>query len=389
MSTKLKVLILEDLPADAELVLHELKHGGYEPEWKRVETKADFLAELNQGWEIVLADYSLPLFDGLQALELLRERGLDIPFILVSGTLGEDNAVAAMKAGASNYVMKDKLARLGPVVERELREAVDRRAHKLADEDLKFSNAMLATQQETSIDGILVVNADDKIVSYNRRFIELWAVPPELVALKDDKPVLQFVTTKLADPPAFLERVRYLNAHQQDTSREELILKDGRVFDRYSAPMVGADGHYYGRVWNFRDITKRKQAEEQIRKQAALLDATNDAIYVCALDHTVRYWNRGAERLYGWTSAEALGRKFTDLVIMELAAFELAHAALLKEGAWTGELKQLNKAEQSLVSLCRWTLLREEQGQPEKVLAINTDIPSHRLLNQTRLRNHG
>ena len=117
-----------------------------------------------------------------------------------------------------------------------------------------------------------------------------------------------------------------------------------------------------------------RRAEERIREQAALLDAANDAIYVRTLDHTVTYWNDGAERLYGWTRAEALGRKITDLGDVDREAFETAHAALLHQGNWSGELKRTNKAGKEIIVFCRWTLLRDESGRPKEVLAINTDI---------------
>jgi signal transduction histidine kinase/ActR/RegA family two-component response regulator len=94
----------------------------------------------------------------------------------------------------------------------------------------------------------------------------MWGVPPELLAPGDDESLLRYVTAKLADPPSFLQRVQYLYEHRRETSREELVLKDGRVFDRYSAPMFGTDDRYYGRVWYFRDITERKQLEEQLRQ---------------------------------------------------------------------------------------------------------------------------
>ena len=126
MNPHLRLLILEDRPTDAELMLRELRRAGYEPQWLRVETEAAFLTQLDQDWEIILADYHLPQFTGLRALELLRASGRDLPFILISGAIGEDKAVAAMKAGAHDYVMKDHLARLGPAVERELREAAGR-----------------------------------------------------------------------------------------------------------------------------------------------------------------------------------------------------------------------------------------------------------------------
>jgi PAS domain S-box-containing protein len=144
---------------------------------------------------------------------------------------------------------------------------------KRAEEELEFKNIILATQQEVSIDGILVVDERGTIISYNQRFVDMWGIPPELVAAGDDEPVLQMVTTRPADPEGFLKRIRYLYEHREENSRDEIPLKDGRIFDRYSAPMSGADGKYYGRVWYFLDITERKRAEERrLQLEARLLE---------------------------------------------------------------------------------------------------------------------
>ena len=116
MTTPLHVLILEDRPADAELIAVELRRSGFDPTWKRVETEADYCAALDAGFEIILADYRLPQFDALRALELLQARGLDLPFIIVSGAMGEELAVAALRQGAADYLLKDRLARLGQAV---------------------------------------------------------------------------------------------------------------------------------------------------------------------------------------------------------------------------------------------------------------------------------
>jgi PAS domain S-box-containing protein len=140
------------------------------------------------------------------------------------------------------------------------------------------------------------------------------------------------------------------------------------------------DGRFLYILAMIEDITERKQTDERLRQQAALLDAANDAIYVRTLDHRVVYWNQGAERLYGWTGAEALGSKITDLGNVDHEAFATAHAALLKQGNWSGELKKTGKAGQERVVFCRWTLLRDEHGQPTEVLAINTDITERRQL---------
>jgi PAS domain S-box-containing protein len=144
---------------------------------------------------------------------------------------------------------------------------LDITARKQAEAELQFRNVILSTQQEVSIDGILVVDEKARILSYNRRFIEMWGLPAKLVEDKVDEPVLQFVTAQMADPHSFFQRVQHLFAHRRETSRDELLLADGRVFDRYSAPMFGPEERYYGRVWYFRDITERKQAEAEIIRQ--------------------------------------------------------------------------------------------------------------------------
>jgi len=130
MTQPLRLLILEDNPNDAELNLDELRGAGFDPQWQRVETEADYIAALDNPPELILADYSLPQFDGQTALKLLRERGLEIPFILVSGAIGEERAVKLLKGGATDYILKDNLARLVPAVRRALAEA-DERARRL------------------------------------------------------------------------------------------------------------------------------------------------------------------------------------------------------------------------------------------------------------------
>ncbi len=135
-----------------------------------------------------------------------------------------------------------------------------------------------------------------------------------------------------------------------------------------------------------RDITERKQAAKELREQAALLDAANDAIYVRMLDYTITYWNAGAERLFGWSRTEVLGHKITDLGEMDFATFDAAHATVLAQGHWSGELKKTSKEGKELVVFCRWTLLRDEQNRPSRVLAINTDVTEHKKLENQFLR---
>jgi diguanylate cyclase (GGDEF)-like protein len=144
MSSPLRVLLIEDAPDDALLLVHELRRCGYDPELERVDTHTSMRAALDQqAWDVIIADYSLPRFSALAALALCKEREIDAPFIIVSGAVGEENAVAAMKAGAHDFLTKGKLARLGPAIQRELREAEIRRACKRAEAALQQANEEL------------------------------------------------------------------------------------------------------------------------------------------------------------------------------------------------------------------------------------------------------
>ncbi|MBF8284341.1 MAG: CheY chemotaxis protein or a CheY-like REC, partial [Anaerolineales bacterium] len=138
MNKPLRVLIVEDSEDDARLLLRELRRGGYDPTFERVETADAMRAALDpstgsgHGWDVILSDYSLPQFSAPAALALLQAEGMDLPFIIISGTIGEDTAVAALKAGAHDFIVKGNWARLIPAVEREMRDAEARRARKQA-----------------------------------------------------------------------------------------------------------------------------------------------------------------------------------------------------------------------------------------------------------------
>ncbi len=138
-------------------------------------------------------------------------------------------------------------------------------ARKQSEEALQTKNVLLSAQQEATLDGILMVDPDGKIISYNKRFIEIWniPIPQEVEDTRSDELALKSVLRYLEKPDEFLERVNYLYEHRTETCRDEIQLKDGRTLDRYTSPMFGADGRYYGRVWYFRDITEKKNLERQ------------------------------------------------------------------------------------------------------------------------------
>ncbi len=141
-SKPLRVLLVEDSDDDAQLVLLALSRGGYSPKWERVDTDEAMRAALDKPWDVILSDYSMPRFSAPAAFGLVRERGIDVPFIIISGTVGEETAVEAMRSGVHDYLLKDKLARLVPVIDRELREAALRAEQRRMQEQLLISDRM-------------------------------------------------------------------------------------------------------------------------------------------------------------------------------------------------------------------------------------------------------
>jgi len=266
MATPLNILIVEDSPNDADLVLFELRRAGYTPEWKRVETESDFLAELKKLPDIVLSDYSLPQFSGLRAAELLQKSGLNIPFILLSGTVGEDAAVEAMKLGATDYLLKDRLVRLAQSVERALEQKRLGDERNQTQKELIWKTAFLEAQVDSALDAILVVDEHTKRILQNQRLLELFKVPDHIARDDDDAKLLQYIVNQTKKPEQFSERVAYLYAHPDEIGRDEIELANGAILDRYSAPVRDKAGKYYGRIWTFRDITERRQLEAQFRQ---------------------------------------------------------------------------------------------------------------------------
>ena len=175
MLQPLRILFVEDNPQDTELALRELRRAGYLPEWSRVETKAAYLAALHSGLDIILSDYKMPQFDGQQALQLLLQQKLEIPFIIVSGTIGEETAVEAIKLGATDYLLKDRLARLGPAVKRALEQSRARLERKRAEEALRENEDRFRQLVENIHEVIWMTNpARNKFLYVSPAFGQIW-----------------------------------------------------------------------------------------------------------------------------------------------------------------------------------------------------------------------
>jgi PAS domain S-box-containing protein len=151
---------------------------------------------------------------------------------------------------------------------------------KKAEEEIRLSNMILKTQQEASPDGILIVDENAKILNVNQSFIRIWGIPGDLLSTRSDEPVLQYIAGQTADPAAFLSRVKSLYENREEKSLEDIPLKNGRVLKRYSAPMLGENNRYFGRVWYFHEITEYKQAEKALSESRQILQGILNTIPV-------------------------------------------------------------------------------------------------------------
>jgi PAS domain S-box-containing protein len=267
MDNLLRILIVEDSEDDAELLVNELERSGYNLIYQRVDTLGAMNFVLEQdSWDLVIADYTMPSFSAPAALSLLKEKQLDLPFIIVSGSIGEDTAVAAMKAGAHDYVMKGKLARLAPAVERELREASERQKRREAELALRQKEEVFRSLIENALDIITVLDPKG-IIGYESPSVEknLGYEPEDLIGKnilqyihpEDQKTFLETLAQTVESPKLALN-IEFRFQHQNDSWR--ILEAVGKAcFENVT------DNQKVSIVINSRDITERKRAEETRR----------------------------------------------------------------------------------------------------------------------------
>jgi PAS domain S-box-containing protein/putative nucleotidyltransferase with HDIG domain len=279
----LRVLIIEDSENDALFIIHELKKGGYNPVYERVETAAAMKKALKEKqWDIILCDYTLPKFNGPSAIAVLKEADIDIPIIIVSGTIGEETAIEFMRLGAHDYIMKGKLSRLCPAIARELEDAEIRNKEKQAEEKLRHEEQRFRAFIEHFSDIIVIMNREG-IITYVNPAVErvLGFKPEERIGAKGFELIhpddLKFLTDSFntlaidTNSPVIKAEMRL---HHKDGSWRTLEAVGSNMVNNNVVEAV---------IVNYRDITERKQVEEKLRESEAdyrqLFDNSPAAIY--------------------------------------------------------------------------------------------------------------
>ncbi len=261
----LHLLILEDNPDDAELTVKELERNGFDVKWTRVDTEKAFRKALAQKPDLILVDYSLPSFDGPAAIEVYRQLHLEIPIIIVSGTIGEEVAVECMKSGATDYVLKDNLSRLSPVVKRALEEIRIYRKSGQTEEALRESEDRYRVLFETAKDAIFVSDETGKFVDVNQAACEFLGYSREELLKLSPKEID-------ADPTGYDAFIKVRNGLTDKLTFEiNQMKKDGTYLP---VEITGNSFNEKGQQRALaiaRDITERKKAEEEKKKIEARL----------------------------------------------------------------------------------------------------------------------
>jgi PAS domain S-box-containing protein len=251
IGTPLRLLLVEDDPDDAELVITELTLAGFALDWQRVDDEESFLASLDPSLDIILSDYSMPQFSAARALALLRESGYAIPCIVVTGTVGEEAAVACMRDGAADYLLKDRLSRLGTAV-----------AHAIEGQQLREAQAQLAAIAEWSNDAIIAMSADGRITTWNRGAEALYGYRAD-EACGQPLSFLVAAPDRSAELTSVVRRVRCsLRGEQHETVS---VTKDGRVLEVSASifPVLNEEGHPVSAAAIIRDMTAEHAHQRQ------------------------------------------------------------------------------------------------------------------------------
>ncbi len=369
---QLRLLMVEDCEDDVLLQVLELRRGGYDVQWFRVDTAEDLAAALHrESWDAIICDYVMPHFSGPEALRLLRGRQLDVPVIVVSGQMGEEFAVEAIKAGANDYVTKGNLARLLPVVERELRDTASRRAARLGEQALRETEAQIRFQArllDSVAQAVLAIDLRGHILYCNRAAETMYGWRADELASHDVRRLL-VPSARHHDGMEVWQRL----LQGDDVEGEfELSRRDGSAFPVSLTVSAIRDPHgaVIGVIGVGADITERKRSEEHLRQSeqrfANTLRHAPIGMAVVALDGRLMQVNQALCDMLGYPEEELIGRSFGEITHPDDTAADLEQWRQLlsnERDTYQLEKRYIHKSGRTVWALLRATAVRDAQGQ--------------------------
>jgi len=316
MNRKLRILLVEDDSGDAALVERELRRGGLQFTLQQVETEAEYRRALESPLDLILSDHDLPAFDGLSALAIAKEKAEEVPFIFVTGSVGEEVAIQSLREGASDYVRKQKLSALVPAIERALKAAEERHRRRTAEEAWRRSEERFRMLVEHVTDyAIYMLDADGRVITWNEG-------AERIEGYRADEIIGQHFSRLFpAEGVARNRPQRILDlAGKEGRSEEEgwRVRKDGTPF--WGRVIVTALRNEAGALYGFakvsQDLTERKRAEENLRRSEERLRLLVEGVQdyaICLLDAEGRVisWNSASERIEGYRAEDLVGRHFS------------------------------------------------------------------------------
>lgn len=383
----IRVLLVEDSEDDAFLLERAMRKGGYEPDLHRVERLGDLQQALEQQvWDVVISDYNLPGFCALDVLRALRTQALDLPFIVVSGAIGEETAVEAMHAGAHDYIMKDNLTRLNSALEREMAEAEGRRQRRLAEHALRESEEHFR-QLAGNIDGVmwLIDVRERRMIYVNPRFEMVWEQP----------------ASRLFDSLDYLLET----VHPEDYDRVaegidsdgwvgfnleyRIVRPDGetRWVNTRSFPIRDENGAVYRCAALTSDTTERKRFEAEREKLFRALEQTADMVMITNREGVIEYVNVAFEDVTGYNRDSVVGRKpgFLSSGLQDEQFFDRMWSALSNGLPFTDLFINRRRDGDLYYEAKTITPVRDERGEVTHFVATGKDV-TRRLARQEAMQ---
>ncbi len=392
-SQHIRVLIIEDSEDDVLLIERELKRGGYNPVYERIETAAAMKKALQEkAWDVILCDYNMPKFKGPSAIALLKEENVDIPFIIVSGTIGEEKAVECMRLGARDYIMKGNYSRLCPVITRELEESKIRKKQKETEtqkkaalEQLRHSEERYRKITQCVPDLIWIMDLSGRFIYVNEAVERThgWTVDEYLkLSLQDlvspqqtakDTAIIAEQLVKASEPG--FDRNTTLSFESEE------LRKDGSTFwaEVTATFLWSEDGKPNGILGITRDVTERRKAEKALRKseelQTRLVNAIPDIVVRTDLEGNILFVNDNALQIGGYSKQEMLGKNLLQFVAPEDHEEVITNLQLMREGRLgPREYHLTTKDRRKILFEINGDVLRHEDGSPFAIVNVCRDI---------------